>query len=327
MHRLKAVPRSAWIVLGTLLLAALAYAARGNALFSPGPLREAGEGATTLAGVRGHGELANRCSACHVPFYRTGTMEARCLECHTDVQTQITGKQPLHGRLADGGNCRACHTEHLGAHAVITDFTDFDHAATAFPLSEGHAGVDCVRCHAGHGERRYRGASTSCLSCHAEPQVHLGKFGTDCASCHSTQTWKGATLSREFHPFPLNHGKRREPSACITCHQDPDTYSTYTCYGCHEHRPEKVAREHRRLTPEELAGCAKCHPTGREHEERRGRERGSSRRERDDDDDDERDDGAWIIPPGHPVALALPDRADESPRRRRPEILVWLNSP
>jgi len=48
----------------------------------------------------------------------------------------------------------------------------------------------------------------------------------------------------------------------VTCH--PDGYAVYTCYGCHDHRPDVVEREHREKGLIEIADCARCHPTGEE---------------------------------------------------------------
>jgi hypothetical protein len=103
------------------------------------------------------------------------------------------------------------------------------------------------------------------VSCHAEPQSHKGKYGTACASCHSTTTFANAVFK---HKFPLNHGKRRNSSGtCSTCHNKADDYKVYTCYGCHEHEPTRIARKHRRVA--NLDQCARCHPTGRGNERER----------------------------------------------------------
>jgi hypothetical protein len=387
MRWLQRVPPFAWIVPGTLLVFAGAYVVWGEALYSPGPLRGPRDGAQPHGGVRSHAELANRCSACHVPLGADGTMESRCLECHRDIREEIVSRAPLHGRLAGGERCRDCHTEHRGAQAVITEWSRFDHAATGFALTGKHDTLQCVACHVGHGNRGYEGLTASCASCHAEPQVHLGKFGTDCVACHTTQTWKnvtlpdtgqaafdhstttfpltgqhgsvkcaachkanvfkgtpkscvachaepevhrgkfgtdcvtchstttwkGATLPRELHPFPMHHGNGRRPSACVVCHKDPATYRTYTCYGCHKHEPEKMARKHRWLSPQELVRCVDCHPTGREHKGGDRKERHERRR---DDDEDAR-----YLPPGHSPLHAR----DADLNRLRAELAAALD--
>jgi hypothetical protein len=34
----------------------------------------------------------------------------------------------------------------------------------------------------------------TCLSCHEQDDVHLGQYGRQCQRCHSTITFKGASL-------------------------------------------------------------------------------------------------------------------------------------
>jgi hypothetical protein len=69
--------------------------------------------------------------------------------------------------------------------------------------------------------------------------------------------------------------------ACVTCHDVASDYARYTCYGCHEHTPTNMAREHREegISAQELADCARCHRSADKHEggERHGRGRGRGR--------------------------------------------------
>ncbi len=99
------------------------------------------------------------------------------------------------------------------------------------------------------------------MACHAEPEVHAGLFGTDCAACHSTAAWQPATLAN--HTFPLDHGKEGIVP-CTTCH--PNTYQEYTCYGCHKHEPAKMEKKHaeKNIVGARLLECAACHSDGKE---------------------------------------------------------------
>jgi hypothetical protein len=202
-------------------------------------------------------------------------MDGLCLGCHTDVQAQIERRISLHGRFTDAANCRKCHTEHHGATAALTDFAHFDHGVTKFPLTGMHQQAACAAC---HKNQVYRGTPQSCFACHAEPQVHRGRFGTDCMKCHTTATWRGATITAEFHRFPINHGGGKNRGECAACHQRPDAYRTYTCYGCHRHDPEKTAEKHLKWNIVDLSACAKCHPTGRKRPDQPVKDKG-----RDDD--------------------------------------------
>jgi hypothetical protein len=160
--------------------------------------------------------------------------------------------------FSNGTECRNCHTEHRGAHGALTNLASFDHDCAAFKLTGKHTTVSCASCHVNDV---YKGTPHDCAACHAEPKVHLGRFGTGCARCHSTSTWEGATFE---HSFPLTHGgggKKRK--ACAVCHTEANSYQTYTCYGCHRHDPGKTAQKHLRRGVVDIDNCVACHPTGR----------------------------------------------------------------
>jgi hypothetical protein len=230
-------------VLVTVIAVAIAYVAQGGAMFSPGSLNADNRGNTELGGVRSHAQIAGKCAACHTPAWSSETMADRCMDCHTDIRSQITGRRPLHGTLSAGMECRSCHTEHQGAHAALTSFARFNHDYTAFKLTGAHRAVECQSCHEGN---LYKGTQQACIACHAEPQVHLGKFGSDCASCHSTTTWAGVTLaSASLSSFDhdrtgfkltgkhkttdckschVNNVFKGTAKACVSCHAEPTVH-------------------------------------------------------------------------------------------------------
>jgi hypothetical protein len=331
-----ALPLGPALAVATLAATAVAYLATGGGLFSPGALNAQNRSGEALQGVHSHAELSKDCAACHAA--NSGAVLASgCKHCHTGIQAQITGGLPMHGKLTNPEDCSACHSEHKGATASITDMANFNHAATRFPLTGQHKQLDCAQCHKDeqykgtprscvechadpeihrgkfgldcaschttatwkgatfdhtttrfsltgqhkqlncaqcHKDEQYKGTPRSCVECHADPEVHRGKFGLDCASCHTTATWKGATFE---HEFPLTHGgHKRNPISCATCHTTPGNYKSYTCYECHEHDKAKMERKHREIRTSNLADCASCHPTGREDERKRERKRESS---------------------------------------------------
>lgn len=148
-----------------------------------------------------------------------------------------------------GLNCLTCHDGVDRMHA-------FSHAAF-FKLDGGHASLNCNSCHA---EKHFRGTPTQCSACHAEPAIHAGFFGLQCADCHTTSAWTPALL--QAHNFPLDHGGKGEID-CKTCH--PANDQTYTCTSCHEHQPADLIRSHAalKLKTEALADCKQCHLNGR----------------------------------------------------------------
>jgi hypothetical protein len=199
------------------------------------------------------------CKRCHAGVRSADAFaEApeRCVDCHRADDAHA-------GRM--GEDCARCHD------AAGWKPATFDHARSSFPLTGAHVRVDCASCHAGG---RYQGTPSTCVSCHPMPADHRDRFGDDCAGCHDTATWKGARFA---HRFPLDHGANAA-LPCRTCH--PDGYRTYTCYGCHEHTPERIERKHRKEGIADFHDCVRCHPTGREEEGGGGHEGGH---EEDDD--------------------------------------------
>jgi hypothetical protein len=206
------------------------------------------------------------CKSCHVNNVFKGTSQS-CASCHAE---------PIVHKGKFGTDCAQCHTTATWkqtGNVPVAGLAKFDHNLVSFKLTGAHKTVDCAAC---HKNNVFKGTAQTCVSCHAEPQVHKGKFGADCAQCHTTETFKGAKFK---HTFPLDHHNRRQAIACATCHDKKDNFKTYTCYGCHEHQPDRIARKHSKLNAMQLAQCAKCHPTGRESERRE--------RERDNAPDDE----------------------------------------
>ena len=193
------------------------------------------------------------CKKCHVDNKFKGTPSS-CVSCHAEPKTHL-------GKF--GTDCKKCHateTWKLASIPTAGPGATFDHNLTAFKLTGKHTTVTCAQC---HKDNKFKGTSTSCVSCHVEPKVHAGsKFGTDCNKCHTTSTWTGGTLGDFKHAFPIAHGrKNRGDSSCVTCHKGEDAYKTYTCYGCHEHTPEKMVRKHKNGL--NLDNCARCHKGSR----------------------------------------------------------------
>ena len=199
-----------------------------------------------------HAELATDCFACHVPW--RGVSATRCTTCHkvadigrkTSLGVAIVPPKPgFHQKLA-GVDCLGCHTDHMGAQPPLS----FSHALLAPAVQR------------------------QCATCHAAPKTPLHRnFGSDCASCHITKAWAPATFDHARY-FALT-GPHNVP--CATCHIRQDT-SRYTCYGCHEHRPDQIRAEHREVRTTNLDNCVQCHRSA-DGEGGEGGERG----ERDED--------------------------------------------
>jgi hypothetical protein len=212
--------------------------------FSPGDLAQS------------HAELEgdDRCGDCHSAGSRVSS--DKCLACHQDVGKSLRQKTGLHGLRNQGKPCGSCHTDHRGREHVLVRWNKetFDHTQTGWALEGGHKRTDCSKCHTGKNERQhptYIGLSNACASCHKD--VHAGRFGTGCQSCHDDDSWKNLDLD------PFDHNQARYPLrgkhqqvACAKCHGEPAKYQPLafdTCGSCHQdpHKGE--------LGP----ACGSCH--------------------------------------------------------------------
>lgn len=243
--------RWVWIVIGANLLALIVLAfAYPHLMVSPGAL------------MPEHAALSTDCFACHTPL--RGATAERCMSCHalTDIGLRTTKGLPVKASQASGAsllkssfhqglteqNCMACHSEHTSPKLTQRRHKPFSHAM----LQE---------------QTRER-----CASCHTAPNNSMHRqVNSSCAQCHTTQAWKPATFAHDkFFVLDGDHN-----ATCTTCHVG-NNYTTYTCYGCHEHTPAKVRRQHQEEGIQSFENCVACHRSAdgeAEGGEREGRER------------------------------------------------------
>ncbi|MDX2262043.1 MAG: hypothetical protein SFU84_10155 [Gemmatimonadales bacterium] len=256
----------------TVAATVAAITSTGGAVFSPGGLHAGDSTLVSRGGVTSHAELVNQCGACHAAPWGGEPMAARCLACHDDIQAELRDSSALHAGFPEATGCRGCHDEHLGPAGELTRMAGLGsaHAQFGFPLDGAHERVACRDCHtptaSGAG---FSKVPKTCVGCHRDDDTHRGSLGEDCASCHTTATWTGATFDHDV--FPIDHGSDG-PVPCKTCHQDRSNYKLYTCYGCHEHTPARIQAEHRgEVNTTNLNDCVRCHKGGGSGE---GEERG-----------------------------------------------------
>jgi len=186
------------------------------------------------------------CSQCHIGGVYSG-LSQDCYSCHSaNFQSA-----PNHVAGNYSHNCEECHSTTAWLPAA------FDHSS--FALTGGHAGLDCLQCHAGG---IYSGLSTDCYSCHAAnyqaaPDHVSLNFSHDCAQCHSVAAW---TPSSFQHDFPLT-GKHN--LSCTECHTSGST-QVFACIECHEHRQSEADDEHSSVSGYSYnsQACYTCHPNG-----------------------------------------------------------------
>jgi hypothetical protein len=184
------------------------------------------------------------CVQCHINARGLGDFAVKLQNCYSCHHRD----DPHAGRF--GLSCVDCHTAEGWSPAK------FDHDLAGFKLEGAHAQVSCETCHV---NRQFQGTPTDCYSCHQQDDEHNGQYGTDCVVCHATAAWTPAEFNGQ-HTFPLNHG---DGATCATCH--PASFTTYTCYGCHEHREGEVREKHLDEGIGTFQNCMECHPTGEEH--------------------------------------------------------------
>jgi len=280
-----------------LIAVGVAWAWRGGALFSPGPLN-AQAGDRTLGGVRSHAELERQCSACHTAPWSPLTMSDRCLFCHTDIAAELREPDSLHANLMQDpqhAQCQDCHPEHRGPDAPLTvlDVKNFPHEATGFSLRAHQrmpngAPFVCQDCHTQSLAEFDQG---ECERCHQQVTLafvaHVQTFGTDCLACHDGIDTYGADFDHgRATGFPLEGGHARAicadchegartladlratPSECVACHEDDDVHDGRfgpNCQVCHSPVAwDQVTFDHD-LTAFPLEGahaeleCSSCH--------------------------------------------------------------------
>lgn len=265
-------------IIGCLLLLMIPLVSAANSLeslFSPGELSSA------------HKSFDEKCDSCHDTSNK-GKQDRLCLDCHDhkNIAEDIRQHQGFHGRLNLHGQntCKQCHREHRGRMAKIYSLTagSFDHASTDFILKGNHMALECLACH--KENKKYHEAPSDCFSCHKKQDIHKGKLGQKCQTCHVETGWKQSGFDHDKGTnFPLK-GKHKQvncqlchvgnkfkdtPNSCVSCHNLNDVhgrrYGT-KCHTCHSENDWKKSKfDHGRDTKYRLTGkhleanCDRCH--------------------------------------------------------------------
>ncbi len=173
------------------------------------------------------------CAQCHKDKFFVGT-PANCSSCHNNAD-------PHSGAL--GAKCETCHTTNGWKPSA------FNHANSIFKLTGKHTTVACGSC---HKDLKFKGTPTTCYACHAANDHHGGKYGTNCAACHSTSAWKPATFDHNLSSFPLTGAHVN--TACTKCHINGVFVGTpKDCYSCHKAKDAHAGKYG--------TNCGTCHAT------------------------------------------------------------------
>lgn len=174
------------------------------------------------------------CAGCHAPEEKYRDAPSQCVDCHK-------ADEPHKGRL--GTECATCHDENRWQDA------SFDHDTTDFPLKGKHVETRCEQCHVND---RYENTATACIACHGLDDVHAGRHGERCDTCHSPAGWNESAFDHDRETdFPLVG--RHRVTRCDACHSGDfhDDTKGKTCFACHEKDDEHRGRNGEK--------CAECH--------------------------------------------------------------------
>ncbi len=200
------------------------------------------------------GHALGDCRACHATgFANTGSA---CVGCHE--QNYTTAQNPTHEPGAFPNTCEMCHTTNSWRPAEFEN-----HSLTSFPLTGRHVQAECSQCHVGG---QYTGTPVDCWSCHeaeyagtTNPNHAAANYSHNCAVCHSTETWEGATLDHNLTDFPLTG--RHVQTDCAQCHIGGQYTGTPTdCWSCHEAEYAGTTNPNH-VTENYPQNCAICHST------------------------------------------------------------------
>jgi len=171
----------------------------------------------------------NNCSDCHKNAGNYSLFT--CIDCHDHNQPEMDSKHnDVSGYAYNSIACFGCHPTGSGEGS-------FDHNAAGFPLTAGHASVDCSKCHT----NGFSGTSPVCAGCHttnynqSTNPDHTGLgISTDCAACHTTNSdWQPAAFATHDTYYKLEGAHLPIANDCATCHNGNYVNSPNICFGCH----------------------------------------------------------------------------------------------
>ncbi len=177
------------------------------------------------------------CHSCHEPEKKYSQAPVECVGCHKE--------QDVHkGEL--GRECDSCHV------ARGWNESGFDHdTVDDFPLRGKHKDTDCQLCHVSN---RYKDTPRQCASCHALNDIHGGRYGNKCHSCHQEKGWDQVTFDHNKDTDYRLTGSHKT-ALCDSCHtgQPYEEKLDTKCISCHQNDDEHKGRNGKQ--------CQDCHST------------------------------------------------------------------
>ena len=158
-----------------------------------------------------------QCYQCHPSAHSLSELQSTPTDCYSCHQVDDVHEASL------GFSCEVCHTTSGWIPSI------FDHTWTDFQLTGKHAFVPCKSC---HPDLFFSTTPTDCYSCHITDDIHAGRFGTDCSTCHEVAGWTPALFDHNLASFKLTGAHISTP--CESCHIGRVYLGTpKDCYSCH----------------------------------------------------------------------------------------------
>ena len=212
------------------------------------------------------------CDSCHDSGDLKKELPKQCYGCHKNDDSH---------KGQYGKKCQDCHKSSSWQKQV------FDHnKKTDFMLLGKHEKVSCTQCHKGNLYDDNDKVKSSCINCHKKDDVHKGKQGKECNSCHNEKGWNSnALFDHDLAQFPLigMHATTQceechlstvysdTESECNQCHADDDVHKTRLgtdCETCHNPNSWNIwLFDHDSATDFKIdgahkeLGCYDCHQT------------------------------------------------------------------
>ncbi len=249
--------------------------------------------------VQGHYKITNNCFSCHLVFQ--GIPNKKCIACHKvddigkSADTNKTKQKVLFHSFLVNELCTSCHSDHNGLNPERS-YSGFRHELFSEsvrsqcsgchekPIDNLHKQIaaECNSCHTSEGWKsnvrfdhdliQVAGRS-DCASCHPIPtDDYHSSFKDNCSKCHNTTQWIPSTFDHSAY-FVLDNDHNVK---CSTCHNN-NNFTTYSCYGCHDHSESNIREEHTEEGISDFSNCISCHKSGNKHDiDLNGRKRNNS---------------------------------------------------
>ncbi|MDA3821548.1 MAG: cytochrome C [Bacteroidales bacterium] len=200
---------------------------------------------------------SKNCTQCHQQAHITSKelkkksstylgLDQTCLTCHDDFHQNTLSQK-----------CAECHDFNK-----FRPVTKFNHDDANYKLIGKHSNIDCEKCHEktlmnGVEYQRFTGLNyTNCNQC--QEDIHQNKFGQDCASCHSEESFLKIKDLQKFN-HSLTGYKLEGKHVTVDCYDCHDRNCTNDmahakCLDCHKDHHKGIFKTNNRVRD-----CESCH--------------------------------------------------------------------